>query len=189
MIPNFGVEHPLISWFDVHQGTRVPGLGQSARPSSVPQKLGNCCSRWCPAFWDGPGVAHQEMGKPWKTSQIPSGNLTVCYGKSLFFMDNFHSKWPFSIAFCMLTRGYLMVLDEFDHAFPHWNDAQQSRDNYPRTLQYCQLSQVNACKSKWFFTEMFVRCSLRKKTRQPRSVLVLLSFTEMKHQPRQGSDS
>jgi hypothetical protein len=35
--------------------------------------------------------------------------ITIFHGKFQ------RTKWPFSIAFCLFTRGYLMVLDEFDH--------------------------------------------------------------------------
>ena len=39
---------------------------------------------------------------------LPSGKLTVCYGKSLFSSwVNPQFLWPFSIAFCMFTRRYL----------------------------------------------------------------------------------
>ena len=50
----------------------------------------------------------------WKWHDLPSGKLTVCYGKSPFLigkstismtMFNSYVKLPFSIAFCMFTRG------------------------------------------------------------------------------------
>ena len=36
---------------------------------------------------------------------LPSGKLTVCYGKSPFLMGNQLFLWPFSIAMLVITRG------------------------------------------------------------------------------------
>ena len=48
-----------------------------------------------------------NMGLSCKYTHIPSGELTFCYGKSPFFMGKSTiSTGPFSIAFCMFTRGY-----------------------------------------------------------------------------------
>ena len=38
-------------------------------------------------------------------SELPSGNLTYLW-KITIFNGKIHYKWPFSIAFCMFTRGY-----------------------------------------------------------------------------------
>jgi hypothetical protein len=40
------------------------------------------------------------------TLQLPSGKRLHNYGKSPLFIGKTHYKWPFSIAFCMFTRGY-----------------------------------------------------------------------------------
>ena len=39
--------------------------------------------------------------KKWR---LPSGNLTVCYGKSQFLNGKVHHKWPFSIAMLVYQR-------------------------------------------------------------------------------------
>ena len=58
------------------------------------------------------GIDHQYGGKYIYINiyihiYIPSGKLTVCYGKSPFSMGKSAINGPFSIAACMFTRGYI----------------------------------------------------------------------------------
>ena len=46
--------------------------------------------------------------------KIPSGELTFCHGKIHHFLwGNPRNKWPFSIAFCMFTRGYITIKSHY----------------------------------------------------------------------------
>ena len=44
------------------------------------------------------------------SNHIPSGKLLHSYGKSPFYSwENPLVQWPFSIAFCMFTRGSIHI--------------------------------------------------------------------------------
>ena len=51
---------------------------------------------------------------------LPSGKLTYPW-KITFFNGKIHYKWPFSIAFCMFTRGYRCV------CHPNFGESSLSR--------------------------------------------------------------
>ena len=52
-------------------------------------------------------VIHRSIGRhisKWEEIPLPSGELTFCHGKSLFFNGKIHYKWPFSIAMLVHQR-------------------------------------------------------------------------------------
>ena len=59
----------------------------------------------------------QGFISPW----LPSGNLLHSYGKFHHFSwENSLFLWPFSIAFCKFTRGYIIIYPIKSHFLCHW---------------------------------------------------------------------
>ena len=111
---------------------------QTPGPSMMPAALEVLTTSWfAPAGMGTPKVPSLSSGNCWAmfATQLPSGKLTFCYGKSPFLMGKIHYKWPFSIAMLNYQRVLPFLL--------------LHPENHPRSSQGWKANMSELTNSSW----------------------------------------